>query len=508
MASMPTRAARAVQPRVHIPDMKADAGQAAVRTVRCGTPNQSESAALARPDARSVTTSGRARDVASLALLLPVFVGVLAFVPPVYQRGEAREGLVVQSILAGGDPLVPRREGKLASKPPLFHWIAAGTARAIGPSDFALRVPSALGAWVMLVATFVAGMALFADRRRAWLGAGALASTVGFWRPAIEARVDMVFAGAIAVALAGFACWLRTARPAGRRVLYLGCAAATLAKGPAGVLLPGLVVAATLMGRRERTHLRELWDPVAMVAAAGAIVGWYVLGWQRAGSEFVAVHLVRENLDRAIGVGPFARQRAAHPLRMLGAFVMTVLPWNLALLGAWRRPASWSTRLLHAWWIVILVFFTIAAGKREVYLLPLYPAIALLAADRLADHGARRRWIPAAMVLLAVVTCVTTLALRRHDAARNRLRPFVEKVVAAVPATARVGVHGPVVENDRLILAYGLHRPVPRLRRGTTDFVVAQADATPAGCRVVVPWPRPADERRLALFGCSAAAGR
>ena len=429
--------------------------------------------------------SRTASDTLRLALCLPCFLAVLALVPPVFTRGEAREGLVVQSLLAGGDWIAPRREGRLASKPPLYHWAAAGLSRVLGESDATLRLPSALAAWGMLVATYALGMALF-DRRRAWLAVVMLVSTLGFWRSAMEARVDMLFAATVAAALAGFAWWLRREHASARWLLFLGTAAAVLTKGPAGAILVGGVVFATLLATREWRRALDLFAAGPVFAWVTIVLGWYALAYHRAGAEFVAVQIVHENVARAVGFGAFARQRQAHHLKMIEAFATLLLPWNLALLDAWRLPAGWQGRFLHSWWIVVLAFFTAAAGKRGVYLLPLYPPIALIAADWLERRVGPRAWLVPTIATLAVAMSVGTVVATRRDAAASPLEAFVGAVVKAVPAGTSVGVSGDVSENDRLVLAYRLHRTVPRIWHGGAMpevMVVSEPTAKRLGSR-------------------------
>ncbi len=448
-------------------------------------------------------------DAVRLVVLLPLFLALIALGPPVYTRGEAREGLVVQGLLAGGDWIAPRRESVLASKPPLFHWIAASTARLVGRSDFALRFPSAVGAWGMVVATFMLGMALF-DRRRSWLAVGVLLATMGFWRPAMEARVDMLFAAAVTVALAGFAHWQRTAHAGARLTFFLGCAAAVLTKGPIGIVLPGAIVVATHLWARDVARLRELWAPGPACAAAALVLGWYGLAYHRAGQELLGVQLVHENLERAVGWGSFARQRREHPLKLVGSFITWLVPWNAVALATWRRPTSWQSRLLHAWWIVTLAFFTVAAGKRSVYLLPLYPAIALLAADWFDVRVDWRPWLAVVLGSVGALLAAGNVAMARYEAAQSPLRAFADAVQAAVPPTADVGAHG-VGENERLVLAYRLARPLPRLDRTAPDpsFLVVPRTAEDGrghDCDPRVSWPE--GDGGLVLLACPPDSGR
>jgi 4-amino-4-deoxy-L-arabinose transferase-like glycosyltransferase len=117
--------------------------------------------------------------------------------PPIAARGEAREGLVVRELVASGDWVLPRRLGVIASKPPLYHWLATGAVRLFGWSDTAVRLPSTLAAWAVVLETFAFGM-LIEGPTTAWLAVGILFTTWGFWRSATEARVDMLFAACIA----------------------------------------------------------------------------------------------------------------------------------------------------------------------------------------------------------------------------------------------------------------------------------------------------------------------
>src|SRR5262245_33882177 len=79
---------------------------------------------------------------------------------PFYDKGEPREALVVRSITSGGDAVLPRPDGQtIASKPPLFHWLAAVPLYAgLRPEELAIRAPSIVAgaAGVALGATIAA----------------------------------------------------------------------------------------------------------------------------------------------------------------------------------------------------------------------------------------------------------------------------------------------------------------------------------------------------------------
>ena len=155
-------------------------------------------------------------------LFAVIFAGLLlriVFAPPIWNRGEAREGLVAQGIVHNHQWILPLRNGELPSKPPLFHWIAASASLLVGESDFSTRLPSAIGAGVMVVVTFLLGRAM-AGKRTGWLAVGALLGTYDFWHSAGQARVDMIFSAFVTAAIAGFYFWYRDGNPSARRLLF------------------------------------------------------------------------------------------------------------------------------------------------------------------------------------------------------------------------------------------------------------------------------------------------
>ncbi len=161
----------------------------------------------------------------------------LALAPPIWHHGEAREGLVVQGIVHTHQWILPTRNGEMPSKPPFFHWLAALPAFVFGPIDWVVRLPSAIAAAIMAAVTFFMGREM-GGRRVGWLAAGALLGMQEFWVSGTQARVDMVFATCLSVALAGFFFWYCNGHRAARATCYIASACAVLAKGPVGLVLP------------------------------------------------------------------------------------------------------------------------------------------------------------------------------------------------------------------------------------------------------------------------------
>ena len=481
----------------------------------------------------------RPLDALLLVLLLAVALAWPMHSPPIAAHGEAREGLVVQDMVQHGNWVLPRRNGALPSKPPLFHWIAAGVAQGFGLSDAVVRSPSALAAGVMLLATFGLGCAL-GGRAAGWFAAGALLGVHGFWASAWEARVDMVFAASVTLALVAFFHWYRRGGGGARAACYLAAACAVLAKGPAGAALPGLVIVA-FIGRESwraagaatppsgargaLAHalltLRRLWSWPLVALVLLVDVGWYVLAYRRGGTEFLAFQLMQENVDRIVGRGVFGLHGGHARLKILKHLVTDLVPWNLVLVWAairWLRGvrADLGERFLHAWWIVIVAVFTAAYGKRDIYLLPAYPAIAILAGRALAAATAnadatrlfgvvpipeRFRRGPgslparALLVLLVVILDVSLVTVsqvtRVHRARRRSLVAFTRVVERELSADAAVYAQGDVDGSDVQVVAYHLCRAVPTVPSVPVDA----ADAATTYYIVRAPADRAMDPR-------------
>lgn len=458
------------------------------------------------------------RDLSLLTLLVLVVLAWPLAAPPIGTHGEAREGLVVQHVVDHGRWVLPLRNGEVPSKPPLFHWIAASASRMAGASDAMVRVPSALGAWLVLMLVYVVGVAA-GGRASGWFAVGALAGMHTFFESATEARVDMLFTAGVTLALVAFLRWdhprvgpsggpdsprgythwgedAARADPAWARVVCYGAVgAAVLTKGPAGAVLPLLVIVAFLAREGRLGRVRDLWSPRLAVGVAAVIVGWYALATAIGGGDFLARQIFHENVDRFVGRGVFGMHGGRSRLAMVENLATDLLPWNLVLVWAavrwWRGEREDGVgRFLHTWWIVILLFFTAAYGKRGVYLLPLYPAVALLAGRALARLWSAlperpARALVAAIVVVDVGVVLVGQLVRVHRAEGRSLVPFAAAVAAEVPRAAPLVADASLDESDLLVLAYRLDRDIPRLEPDATCVAGAHRLASPRAERDV-----------------------
>jgi 4-amino-4-deoxy-L-arabinose transferase-like glycosyltransferase len=328
---------------------------------------------------------------------------------------------VARAVLDGGSVWLPLREGRdVPSKPPLFHWLAATALRVgIRPEELAVRLPSCLASAAALALTAGVGARWYGSAAGV-LAAAMLGSSFEWLRVSIQARVDMTLTLLVTAAAfafhAGMAARASAAPPRAGiwwiRTGYLLAGAAVLTKGPVGLVLPLLIAVAGAAVTGDTRRARALVDPMGVALATVPALGWYLLAWKAGGSDFLQRQILHENLQRFLGGDHDARAEPFYyyGITILGGFFPWTLLMPLATAAAWRRRGP-HDRLLTAWIVTVFTFFSLAAGKRSAYLLPLFPPLALLAARAVVDvfaspPAAVRRWLTWALASVAVLAAL------------------------------------------------------------------------------------------------------
>ncbi len=336
----------------------------------------------------------RVKDWLFLSACLMLFYFPTLSLVPFYTKGEPREAVAVQLLWQGDGKnwILPRRPSghglEVASKPPLFHWLAFLASLPHGRvTEFAARLPSALLACAAVFATaFVGSVTL--GRSAGLYGALILTSNVEWLRAATTARVDMTVTALLTLSLfLLYRCWVE--RFIGGWRFFLACAlmgVAVLAKGPIGIILPtGVLFAALVLGRKPAlAPLPHLAAGLLLACAMGG--AWYLVAAIVGGEEFVRKQILKENVFRFFSRADALGAGHQHPFYyFLPAMAGGFAPWSLCLVPvardlvkgrlAWREPRIF---FLLCWFAFVFLFYSASASKRSVYLLPLYPAAGLL----------------------------------------------------------------------------------------------------------------------------------
>ncbi|HEV8715238.1 MAG TPA: glycosyltransferase family 39 protein [Candidatus Binatia bacterium] len=307
---------------------------------------------------------------------------------PFYKRGEPREATVIWEIYTAGEWILPLRNGHIIpSKPPLFHWLGALVSLAWGEvSELTIRLPSALLAILGVLLTYGVGTALWGVE--VGLIAALILTTSFEWiQAARTARVDMTLTVCMVMAFLFFLFLYRRHKASRIEALlfFFLLGLATLAKGPVGALLPGLTVGMFLALQRDLRFLRQLHlvpGSVLLVLIAGS---WYGLALWQGGQEFFAKQILKENVLRFFDSGA-AGAGHEHPFYyFVPKLFRGMAPWSFFFpplaVFLYQRRRTWTADgylYLLIWIATVFVFYSASSSKRPVYILPLYPAVALL----------------------------------------------------------------------------------------------------------------------------------
>lgn len=363
-------------------------------------------------------------------LLLGAYVAVYLLplgVRPLFVPDEYRYAEIPREMLDGGDWVVPRLAGfRYFEKPVLSYWISAGSLALLGESAFGLRLPSALAAGLCAWLTALAVRRASEDARASLLAAGVLLTSGLFFGVATYKTLDSLFTLGVTASLV---CAFLAGEGDGRRRIALwalagaAAGAAFLTKGLLGFALPAIVLAPVLTWeRRWRIALRHAW--IAPLTAIGVVLPWS-LAVAHSDADFWPWFFWNEHVRR------FSSQDAQHvapvwyyvPV-LLGCAMPWVPLWPAAVVGLRARPPTPLVRFALCWLASPFLLFSIARGKLAIYLLPCFPALAILTALGLRAELARSgRWLRAGLLGLGVAVGAAALAAAALRAAVPRLVP-------------------------------------------------------------------------------------
>jgi 4-amino-4-deoxy-L-arabinose transferase-like glycosyltransferase len=358
---------------------------------------------------------------AALLLAAAAAAGLLLLAPrtTLWDRDEARFARSAVEMLSSGDWLVPTFAGELRPhKPPLLPWLMALSARLLGPTEIAFRLWSALGHGASVLLVFAAGRRLV-GARAAIAGALLLALAPLALLEGAAATADAVLLAGLAGVLATFAdAAARGVRPWHLAAGSLASAVAQLAKGPVALALPLLGVgAALLLAPRAFPERRRLLALLAGVSVLGLapVLAWGLLADAATNGRLLAAALGTHVVGRALA--PMEGHGAgllAGPLYYVAVLLAGFSPWTLFLPGAAVRlrdgsvaPAARALLLGSA--LAPFLLFGLVATKLPHYLLPAFPALALLAGE--AAAAGERRGLAAGAALLVPLVAGELLAL-------------------------------------------------------------------------------------------------
>jgi 4-amino-4-deoxy-L-arabinose transferase-like glycosyltransferase len=364
-----------------------------------------------------------------------LFLASLLFLPLLGARDlwapvEPRYGEIVRIMFAKGEWVVPTVNGDLyTDKPILYFWLALIASKlAGGVNDWTVRLPSALAGIGFVLATYFTGRDFFSPRV-GLIAAAVLATSVRVIWEARWAHIDMLF-GFFFLLTIYFGARSLLGKGEKREILwaYVFMALAVLAKGLIGVVLPALSLAAFAIVRRNWRIIidakLQLGIPIFLLIAAP----WFYLVNNATDGKWLADFIYIHHLQRYTdGMGhrqPFYYYLTTLPVDFMPwtVFAVPAVAAYFPYRGLTQRPIPLFFSLCF---LVVFLFFSISDTKRDLYLLPLMPTLALLVGNYIEDltesrlfDGALYRWLSqfcfGAVAIIGLAVPLIAWVLRRE----------------------------------------------------------------------------------------------
>lgn len=426
----------------------------------------------------------------SLFLYLPGLVSL----PPM-DRDESRFMQATRQMLESGDFVRIQYQQEMRAKKPVgAYWLQAASVSLFSDKAsrdvWPYRLPSALAAWAAVLMTFAFGQYMF-GRQAALLGAGLLASALILVSEAHQAKTDAIMLacavaaqGALARIYLGARGQAPQAGPLVALAFWVAIGASILVKGPVIPAISILTILALGLTDRQWAWLVGLRPFTGLIVAAAIAAPWFVAVSQATGGAFVGEAVKGDLLPKLLGA---QESHGGLPGTYLALAAVLLWPGSLllwpSLAAAWKVRARPEIRFCLAWIIPAWVMFEAVPTKLPHYVLPTFPALALLMAVAVVGRAPDldRRWarvwyglwcliglvlaaavvvaphqfapaLPVVSIPSAVLVAVTSLAAG-WLAVRGRLRPAVLALALTAVTSYQVVFSGVLPGLDYLFVS-------------------------------------------------------
>ncbi|NMM38462.1 MAG: glycosyltransferase family 39 protein [Glaciimonas sp.] len=365
---------------------------------------------------------------------------------------EGRYAEMAREMIASGDWVTTRLNGiKYFEKPPLQTWMNALTFMLFGMGEWQARFWTGLCGFLGILLTYQAGRSVF-NARVGYLAALVLGSSFLWAALGHINTLDMGLSGMMTLTLCSLLIAQRdSAGERERRNWMLACwagmALAVLSKGLIGLVLPGAVLviyslAANDFGIWKRIHIGK-----GLLLFFAITTPWFVLVSVR-NPEFPQFFFIHEHFQRFTSE---VHHRAGRWYYFIPLLMLGIVPWLGILLqslfNSWRTDWHTATvfkpkRMLLVWAVFIFLFFSVSGSKLPSYILPIFPALALLIA--VYWETASRKHMMLAAGLTAAIGAVGLFFVQRigkipHVAVEIPLYLGYEPWVMAAAVVALIG---------------------------------------------------------------------
>jgi 4-amino-4-deoxy-L-arabinose transferase-like glycosyltransferase len=334
------------------------------------------------------TGSGKAfvsRSVSVSVLILVLLLQFLGIIDhSLWTPDEPREAEIVREMSISGDYLIPRLAGRpFLEKPPLYYATAIATYKLFGVYfQEAGRFASVLFGVATLLTVYFTTRRIYTDETSD-LATLILATFPLFFLASHKMLVDVGLVFFVTAAMCSFILAYKGLFAAGYKVFWLAVACAFLTKGIIGLAIPGAGILIFILWQRDFTALREIRAIQGVLLIAGVMFAWACVLYIKGGYDYLYTFYVYNQFGRFMPMSSIYEGGHIRPFYFYFKDVPAqTLPWSILLIPGFIRAKSFheTERFLCSWLLGGLLILSIASTKREIYFLPMYPAMAMIIA--------------------------------------------------------------------------------------------------------------------------------
>ena len=349
---------------------------------------------------------------------------------------EGRYGEIAREMYATGDWVTPRYNGyKYFEKPPLQGWMTALAYTLFGVGEWQSRLWTGITGYFAILATGFTAWKLIGGERgilAGWISAILLASSPMWSVGGHFNTLDMGLSSILSCALFSLMLAQRnglsiTARRNWMWLCWAFMALAVLSKGLIGLVIPGMVLVAYTLTTWDWALWKRLHVFSGLVVFFAIASPWFILVSIK-NPEFAHFFFIHEHWDRFT---KDTHNRKGHPLYFVPLILVGFIPWLWQLvqgfINAWKDRRGEPTVsavsgfrplwLAGLWAVLIFAFFSKSQSKLPGYIMPIFPAISLLAGlaltsafERMSTAGEDRSW-KRQMVYMTILVLIAFVSL-------------------------------------------------------------------------------------------------
>jgi 4-amino-4-deoxy-L-arabinose transferase-like glycosyltransferase len=354
---------------------------------------------------------------------------------------EGRYAEIPREMTVSSDWVTPRLDGiKYFEKPPLQYWLTAATYEAFGVRHWTARLWPALSGYLGVLFIGYVGLRLGGSL----LGLYSAAALGGCLWYVLNAHILTLDAGlTLCMSVALGSLFIAQGSPASPRetrwwmwAAWAAMALATLSKGLIGIVLPGAALVVYTLLQRDWALWRRLHLVSGAILFCLLAVPWFAVVSVR-NPEFFQFFFIHEHFTRFLTT---EHRREGAWWYFVPILIGGILPWLSVF--AWSAYRAWRDapeaanrfnwqRFALVWAAVIFLFFSASGSKLPSYILPIFPALALVIGWQLlslSDTWLARLTLPlvvaAGLITLLVILAYTPVAAHFADA-RQPLQPLL-----------------------------------------------------------------------------------